>query len=169
MTGSGLVLHVLLITVHAAAATGCFVLGLLLVRRVPASADDRRLRWFAALVVLAVITLVAVVGVDWSGLPVGKRIAFAALCALAAFLLVRAGGAVRCVLRRPTSWRRAVVQHVGFVLISLFDGFCVVSAIDLGLPPPAVFVVAVLGVVGGVLALRRAVRRIEDAPPPTAA
>lgn len=168
MTGQLLVAHVLLISLHAVAAVGGFVLGVLLVARIPTTTADRRLRAFIALIVVAMGALLAVVVADWSVLPIPKRIVFAALCALAAYVLLRVAGAWRSVARTPAAWRRSFVQHVGFVLISLFDGFCVVAAIDLGLPTAVVVAVAVLGVVAGVLALRRALSGSIGAPPPTA-
>ena len=42
------------------------------------------------------------------------------------------------------------VDHVGFTLISLFDGFVIVSAIDLKAPGWLVGALAVLGVVVGI-------------------
>ena len=44
-------------------------------------------------------------------------------------------------------------------MISLFDGFCIVSAIDLGMPVAVVVAVAILGVVVGVVVIRHLVRR----------
>jgi hypothetical protein len=44
--------------------------------------------------------------------------------------------------------------HVGFTLISLWDGFVIVLAIDLGAPGWLVAVLAVLGVVVGIRSLR---------------
>jgi peptidoglycan/LPS O-acetylase OafA/YrhL len=165
MADSILTLHVTLIVVHAAAATASFVLGVLLVAVLPGGPADRRLRAFVAMSAVAMVALVTVVVVDWMRLPLDKRIAFGVLCGLAAYLLVRVGGAVRSAARRPPRWRRAFIGHVGFVLISLFDGFCIVSAIDLRLPMPVIVVVAVLGVVAGVVALRRTIRRDEQRAP----
>lgn len=56
----------------------------------------------------------------------------------------------RTVLRvQPDDWWTIYVNHIGFTLISLFEGFIIVSGIDLGAPGWLTAVVAVLGVVVG--------------------
>jgi uncharacterized membrane protein len=67
--------------------------------------------------------------------------------------------------QRP-GWRLSFVSHIGFVLISLFDGFCIVLAIDLLMPAWVVITVAVLGVAVGIIALRaraKTIRAVEAA------
>ncbi len=162
-------LHATLIVVHAVAATACFALGLALVISPPSAPPSRRFSAFAALALVAMTALIAVVASDWATLSTTKRIAFAVLCGLALYLLVRVDGARRALRHRPDGWRRAFIGHVGFVLISLFDGFCIVAAIDLRAPPVVIATVAVLGVVAGVFGLRRAVRHDavrQTLPPP---
>ena len=51
------------------------------------------------------------------------------------------------------------MEHIGFTLIALWDGFVVVLAIDLGAPGWLVIVLAVLGVVVGNRALHWAEAR----------
>jgi hypothetical protein len=46
-------------------------------------------------------------------------------------------------------WRTAYVESLGFTLIALFDGFVIVSAIDLGAPIWLVLGIGVLGVLAG--------------------
>ncbi|MFI5958832.1 hypothetical protein [Cryptosporangium sp. NPDC051539] len=92
---------------------------------------------------------------DWPGLPTAKRLTFSGLALLGLYLLRRTYAAVHA-LRTQDPLK--FVGHVGFVLISLFDGFAIVSALDLHLPGVAVALSAVLGVVVGVVAVRRAGR-----------
>ncbi|MEV8214170.1 hypothetical protein [Leifsonia sp. NPDC077715] len=151
--------HSILILLHAGLAVASFVLGCLLLAAVPDSARSGRFAAFFWCTAAAMTCLIVVVLIDWPGLPVTKRIAFAVLAVLAVYLIVRAVQAWRTLVRMPDRWRRSFIGHVGFVLISLFDGFCIVAAIDLGMPPPVTITVAVLGVVVGVLLLRALVRR----------
>ena len=150
--------HSLLILLHTGFAVASFVLGWLVLARCPrrsradSSGSTRD-------VIAAMLLLITVVAVDWAGLAVTKRVAFGILCALAVYLVVRAEQARRVVTSRPPGWRKRFIGHVGFVMISLFDGFCIVSAIDLGMPVAVVVAVAVLGVVVGVLVIRHLVRR----------
>jgi len=46
-------------------------------------------------------------------------------------------------------WWTIYIDHIGFTLISLFEGFIIVSGIDLGAPGWLTAIVAVLGVVVG--------------------
>lgn len=51
---------------------------------------------------------------------------------------------------QPEGWRLKYIDHVGFNLISLFDGFVIVAAIDLGVPGRLVVAIALLGIAGGI-------------------
>lgn len=152
-------MHVLLIVVHATAAVAAFGLGSALLIRPPKRKRDVRIAVYLAAIWAAVVALIAVVLLDWSGLAPGKRIAFAVLVVLGVVLLVRSALAARVASRRPARWLRSFLAHIGFVLISLFDGFCIVTAIDLRMPAAVVVAAAVAGVVAGALVTRRAVRR----------
>jgi hypothetical protein len=63
-------------------------------------------------------------------------------------------------LRSPMgSWRADYIDDVGFTLIALFDGFVIVSALDLGAPICLTLSIAVLGILAG----RYAVQRVQEA------
>ena len=151
--------HTILILLHAGLAVASFVLGCLLLAALPESERSARFAAFFWCTLAAMVCLIAVMLLDWPGLPTTKRIAFAILAVLAVYLMVRAVQAWRTLIRKPARWRKSFIGHVGFVMISLFDGFCIVAAVDLGMPPPVTITVAVLGVVVGVLILRALVRR----------
>src|SRR6266545_1895590 len=57
--------------------------------------------------------------------------------------------------RQAGDWRPRYIDDIGFTLIALFEGFVIVSAIDLGAPVWLVILVAVAGVVAGNLVIRR--------------
>lgn len=154
--------HNVLIAGHALAAVICFVAGCTMVARLPAKPRSARFTTFAIAAVAAVAALIAVILSDWSGLPTAKRLTFTGLALLACYLLVRTYGAARTLATRPPDWPVRFLAHLGFVLISLFDGFAIVSAIDLRLPPVVVALSAILGVAVGVLAIRAATQRAQQ-------
>ncbi|MGO4595285.1 hypothetical protein AB4Z18_15825 [Leifsonia sp. 2TAF2] len=151
--------HWLFIALHAGFAVAGFALGCAVLIRIPTSVTSRRVAWFGWCVIAAMVLLVTLVAVDWARLTSTKQIAFGILSLLAVYMIVRVAQARRALVRQRTGWRKAFIGHVGFVMISLFDGFCIVSAIDLRLPPAAIVGVAVLGVVVGVVVIRALVRR----------
>jgi hypothetical protein len=78
-----------------------------------------------------------------------QRGIFAGLFVLSLYMLFR-GARARTALRvQHDGWWPIFVDHIGFTLISLFEGFIIVSGIDLGAPGWLTAVVAVLGVVVG--------------------
>jgi hypothetical protein len=151
--------HSVLIVLHAGSAVAAFVLGCLLLATLPVTGRAARFVAFFWCVIASMSLLVGVVLFDWAQLDTAKRIAFGILCALAAYLVVRVLQARATLIHKPAAWRRALIGHIGFVMISLFDGFCIVSAIDLRLAPWLIVTVAVLGVVVGVVVIRALVRR----------
>jgi hypothetical protein len=161
------IVHVALIVAHAAVATVAFALGLILVARLPSSTRSVRFQVYVLCVWVGVVALIGVVVLDWGALDPGRRIAFPVFCALGVYLLWRTERARAQLASRPSGWRRRFIGHVGFVLISLFDGFCIVLAIDLGLPFWVITLIALAGVAVGILALRARVRREvrDDATP----
>jgi hypothetical protein len=151
--------HLLLIVIHASAAVLAFVTGVVVFVRLPASARSGPFLVYATCVWIAVVALLVVVIVDWQHLDAARRIAFPLLGVLALYLLWRTERARRVLRLRSNGWRQAFIGHVGFVLISLFDGFCIVLAIDLRAPVWLVIAAALFGVVVGVVAIRARVRQ----------
>ena len=104
--------------------------------------------------------LVPAVLVDWSTTDPTARIVFVGLIGLAGVMVVRAELAVRRAPARTGGPTAAYLEHIGFTLISLADGFAVVAAIRGGAPGWAVGVLAVGVVVVGHLTLQIAKRRL---------
>jgi len=151
--------HILLIVVHATAAALSFITGLIIFLRLPAPGAKGWFNTYATCIWVAVIALTAVVIVDWPRLDIPRRIAYPILVALGIYLLWRTERARRALRIRTDGWVKAFLGHIGFVLISLFDGFCIVLAIDLHSPVWVVIAAAVFGVVVGVLAIRARTNR----------
>lgn len=144
------VLHTVLIYGHAIGGLVAFGLGCLVLRPRKVGAVFRA--YFVALWVM-VLLLVAVVGIDWRELPPVSRFTYGGLTLLALYTGFRGAQARRLLQERSVHWKGAYIGHVGFTLISLFDGFVVVGALDMNAPGWLVGAVGVLGVVVGVSAV----------------
>ena len=78
-----------------------------------------------------------------------KQIIFGGLVILGGYMIWRAVQAVTVLTKQQQEDQLKVIDHVGFVLISLFDGFAIVSALDLQAPGWLVAVIAVgIGIYG---------------------
>ena len=153
-------MHTLLISAHATAGVVALVFACV-VLRVPRSPRTARFTvYYGATAALLVFMILAVI-TDWQVLNVTQRVVFSGLIALGAYTFVRAEQARRALHDRPAGWRRRYVDHVGFTAISLFDGFAIIAAIDLGTPPVVVGVVAVFGVIAGIVTINTVKRRMH--------
>lgn len=147
-------LHDLLIYAHATAGLLAFAVGCLILRpRTQGGSVVFGLYFFALWGMIAL--LVAVVLVDWNTLGQTSRLIYAGLGLLALYTGWRGWQARHVLERRTGRWQGAYVDHVGFTLISLFDGFVIVSALDLNAPGWLVGAVGVLGIVVGRFAINR--------------
>lgn len=156
-------LHTVLIVLHAAAGVVCFAAGLLCVPlQVPGS---WRFRVYAGSL-LAMLAFVAwAIAVGWAGLDMTTRLIFAGLIGLGLYMVWRAGRAQARLRRRDRGWRPKYLDDVGFTLISLFDGFVIVGAIDMGMPVWLVVLAAVGGVVVGIQAMKKVKTRLAASQP----
>jgi hypothetical protein len=155
------VVHNLLITLHATAGVVSFAAGVLSLPLT--SARSWRYPVYAVSLLALVVFMVTVVAVDWRGLDGTARMTYLALIALGGYMLWRGGHAGTRLRRQPEGWRPKYLNDIGFTLISLFDGFVIVSAIDLGGPAWLVVGIAVLGVAAGILAMNRVRARLGAA------
>jgi hypothetical protein len=151
--------HTILIIGHALCGTiallvGCFAL------RPPAGRGGIAFRVYGLALGGMVSLVIAVVAADWSRLQTGQRVTFSLLCLLGVYTGWRGYRAWRESVRRSRGWQSRYIDNVGFTLISLFDGFAIVAAIDLGAPLPVVIGVGVLGVAAGIWAISVARSRI---------
>ena len=139
-------LHKILIYIHAAGGiiaflAGCIVLNPAVIRKkIPFRI------YFLALCVMILFLLAAVIN-DWGLLPVILRIVYTGLSLLAIYMGFRSYMAGKTISRNAKENRGDFIDHIGFTLISLFDGFVIVGAIDLNM---AGWVVAIIGA-GGIL------------------
>lgn len=136
-------MYAVLIIVHAVAGFVALVAGCL-VLRVPGVFPV----YFWSVSVMAV-ALAGAVALDWSDLDATTRPVFSALLALGAFVVWRA---LQARASRPAGGARPSgrhLDHLGFTLVALLDGFLVVAVLDLGAPGWLVGTVGVLVAVAG--------------------
>lgn len=120
--------HSLFIALHATAAVIAFGTGCLALRR------PRLYPVYLASLSGMALFLVLAVGVGWGANDTATRIIFSALSGLAGFMVWRGARAGR--LRPAASARPAAhyVEHIGFTLVGLADGFAVVGVLRMGAP-----------------------------------
>lgn len=147
-------LHQAMIVLHATAATLAF--GALAVN--PRRPERSRLTlldyYFIALIAMTVFLAGAILA-HLSELDGVRRAVFAGLVLLSVYMLLRGSQARAALLSQREHWLGGYIDHVGFTLISLFEGFIIVTAITLAAPAWLTAAVAVSGVVAGVRMLRR--------------
>src|SRR6266700_1982479 len=141
-------LHTLAILIHALSATAAFVVGVVILFQ---SKTSRQLQLgvaFLVLLILMEVFLVIAILSHVTSLPGMTQIIFGGLAILGLYMIWRAVQALS-VLREPHGNQGAVIDHMGFNLIALFDGFAIISAIDLQAPGWLVAVIAVGAIVIG--------------------
>lgn len=156
-------LHNTLIAVHALAAVISLVAGSLLVF-MPRYMTERRLFgvYLWSLVGMVVFMLLAIV-VGWQQENNMEHILYSGLFLLGLYMLYRATKAREVQEARPAGWRGTDIDHIGFTLISLLEGFIIVAAIDLGVTGWIIVIAAIAGLLAGRWAIQMAKSRVRQA------
>ncbi len=146
--------HTVLIAAHAAAGLAAFAAGCL------ALARRSYFTVYLWSLVSLVVFLAAAVAVDWSGLDTASRTLFAALAALGGYMIWRAVQARQLQQVTSLQHRGRHIDHIGFTLVALFDGFVIILALDLGAPAWLAIVIALAGIAAGHTTLGRLKRQL---------
>lgn len=136
-------MYIMLIIAHTVAGLLAFAYGCAVLRP-PVDVSGLRFRVYFWSLVALVVFLVAAISSHWSDLATTPRFIYVALTGLGLFMAWQAWRA-----RSIPFQGERYVESVGFTLIALFDGFVIVSAIDLSAPVWLVLGVAVAGVLIG--------------------
>ncbi|MEU4392682.1 hypothetical protein [Kribbella sp. NPDC023855] len=139
--------HTVFIVLHATAGVVAFATGCFAVRR-----QGLFPYYFWSLALLDLFMVVAV-SIGWRDMGTAARVVFSGLIVLGGYMMWRAIQASRT---RPSAGNppsAKYLDHLGFTLIALFEGFAIVAAIDLGAPTWLVVALAVGGVLAGHLTL----------------
>lgn len=153
-------LHLLLIALHAtsgivALAAGVFVL------RSPGRASPAMFGIYLGALWGMVLSLAVAVAAGWPSLNASSRTLFGALTLFAVAIGARGWASYRLARQRVPEWEHRSLAHVGFTLIALFDGFVIVSALDLGAPVWLIVLAGAGGVLGGRFVIGRAGERLR--------
>lgn len=157
-------LHTSAIAVHTAGAVGAFAIGLILIsKRSILWQTERQLgrALLVSLIIMEVFLITAILS-HFISLATITQIIFGGLSALGAYMIWRAIRTVSILRRGPDGNQLAIIDDVGFILISLFDGFAIISAIDLQLPVWLVSIIAIGAVLIGIFAVNTRKKRLIE-------
>lgn len=127
-------IHNILIGIHALGGVAAFITGaIVLVPPVLERANRRRFfNVFLVALALLLVPLYLVIALDWPGLDFVRQVTFSFLGVLGLYMAYRAFRARQVLLEQSEGWKPRYMDHMGFNLIALFEGFVIVLAIDLG-------------------------------------
>ncbi|MFI7067135.1 hypothetical protein ACIBL3_39495 [Kribbella sp. NPDC050124] len=140
--------HTVFIVAHAVSGVVAFTSGCIAISR---RAWFRYYFWSLALLDVFMVLSVAV---GWRDMGTPSRWVFSGLIVLGGYMMLRAVQASRTQPAGDEAPSAAYLDHLGFTLIALFEGFVIVAAIDLGAPVWLVVALAVAGVIAGHLTIR---------------
>ena len=140
-------MHTIAIVAHATSAIAAFIIGVVLIFQRNTLRKLQLARAFLVLLILMEVFLVIAILSHVTSLPTITQLIFGGLVILGVYMIWRAVQALTVLTKQNQADQLKVIDHVGFVLISLFDGFAIVSALDLQAPGWLVAVIAV-GAVG---------------------
>jgi uncharacterized membrane protein len=142
-------IHNVLIALHAGTSTISFFAGCFLILFPRYMSNQRLFDLYWWTLVGMVVLLAGAILVYWMEYSGTERIIFPGLFALGIYMLYRGWNANRLLRSQESHWEHAYIKHIGFTLISLFEGFIIVSGLNSGLPGWLVALVAILGVLLG--------------------
>lgn len=153
-------IHNVLIILHATAATISFFAGCLLIFFPTYTSNQRifSLYWWS--LIGMVILLMSAILIYWTQYSTIERIIFPGLLGLGLYMLYRARSANRLLGTQQNEWKQGYIEHIGFTLISLFEGFIIVSGLNSGIPGWLVAATAVIGVLVGRWSIGFAQKRV---------
>ena len=154
------IIHNVLIALHAASATLSFVAGcwLIFFARQLSNGQLFTLYWWT--LVGSIVLLAGAILSYWTEYSSIERILFPGLFVLGLYMLYRAQSARRRLESQAKAWKHDAIEHIGFTLISLFEGFVIVAGLNAGLPGWLVALIAILGVLLGRWLIGSAQRRV---------
>ena len=144
------------IVLHTVTGVACFFGAVMIAARLRDHGRQHPWWWVYLLsLVFLVIYMITAITAHWRALSPIERIAYPALAVLGWYMLLRGWQGFMEWYVPHEGWQLRLASHLGFNLISLFDGFVIVAAIDLHAPVWAVVVLALLGVLAGSWAVGR--------------
>jgi len=156
----GHAIHNVLIILHAASGILSFFAGCFLILSLRNASSQRLFGLYWWPLVGLVVFLAGAMIVYWAEYSGTERIIFTGLLGLGIYMLYRALSANRLLRAQQNDWKHGYIEHIGFTLISLFEGFIIVTVLNAGGPGLLVALVAILGVLVGRAVIGLAQRRV---------
>ena len=154
-------LREILVIIHAGSGIVGLLVGLgALSPPVPADKRSWLRRVYAGCITVLLVSMVAMIGVDWSGLEAGARIAFSGLTGLGVVIAYRLVRAHQEAGTRGTDWQSRYIGHIYFTYVSLWIGFLIVPALNMPYPQIAVPSVPIMVLLLGHVLVRRYKQRV---------
>ena len=153
-------LHNVLIILPAAAAAISFFAGCFLILSLRQASNQRLFSLYWWSLIGTVVLLISAMLVYWNEYSGTERIVFPVLLGLGMFMLYRAQNASRLLKVQQNGWKLGYIEHIGFTLISLFEGFVIVTVLNAGGPGWLVALLAILGVLVGRWVIGLAQRKV---------
>ena len=152
-------LRYIFITLHAASGIISFFAGLSLLFFTKHIANKRFFNLYFWTLTGLIIFLAGAMIAYWMRYTNAERVIFSSLFGLGIYMLYRARNARQLLMKQRSNWKHGYISHIGFTLISLFDGLIIVTLVNSGGPGWLVALFAILGVVVGNQAIALAQRR----------
>jgi len=152
--------HNVLIILHATSATISFFAGCFLIFSLKYASNQRLFNLYWGFLIAMVAFLVCAIFVYWTEYSSAERIIFPGLVGLGIYMLYRARSAHRLLKTQESGWKHGYIEHIGFTLISLFEGFIIVGGLNSGVPGWLVALAGILGVVVGRWVMHLAQQRV---------
>lgn len=155
-------IHDILITVHAFGGILAFITGAMVLA--PPVKQHANRHWIFNLFLVSIAILLAplylVISVDWQHLIFIEQAAFSGLGILGLYMAWRAIQAYHVLKTQLNEWQPEYIDHMGFNMIALFEGFIIVAMIDLGTSDWLVGIIAVVSLVVGIWGVNKVKSRI---------
>lgn len=151
--------HTGFIVLHAASGVVAFATGCFAIRR------QALFRYYFWSIALLDIFMVISVAIGWRDMSTTARSVFSGLIVLGGYMMWRAVQASRTRPSAGSPPSAAYLDHLGFTLIALFEGFAIVAAIDLGAPVWLVVAIGLGGLIVGHFTLNNLKTRLTVSDP----
>jgi hypothetical protein len=142
-------IHNMIILLHATAATIAFFAGSLLIFSPTYISNQWVFNLYLWTLAAMVILLAGAIVVYWAEYSDAERIIFPALLGLGIFMFLNARIAYGLLHAEKGNWKRGYIESIGFTLVSLFEGFIIVSGLNAGMSGWLMAGTAVLGLLAG--------------------
>ena len=142
-------LHDVLISAHAIAAGLCFLAGSVVLYSRAYRFNRGLFRFYLWSLGGMVVFLAMAMFTEWTVYSGTQRAVFTGLLGLAIYMFYRGFSARTMMKTRAAGGSETFVHHVGFTLISLFEGFVIVGALNAQAPVWLVGTIAVVGILVG--------------------